>query len=128
MAQQGATPPAGQLNGQSHGATPRPRQKAAIMASRHSRKPRLGHALPHDPFNAIVAPPRVQENPVAFECRCTQIVQLQTAAGEVVTSWLVLGEVVDMSAPEAGCLLPHNGRRLTAPWNEVQASIHLTPA
>ncbi len=42
----------------------------------------------------LVAPPRVRESPVSFECRCTQIVQLQTAAGSTVPSWLVLGEVV----------------------------------
>jgi flavin reductase (DIM6/NTAB) family NADH-FMN oxidoreductase RutF len=42
----------------------------------------------------LVAPPRVLESPVSFECCCTQIVQLQTAAGSTVPSWLVLGEVV----------------------------------
>lgn len=42
----------------------------------------------------IVAVPRVAESPVAFECRATQILQLRTAAGDTVPSWLVLGEVV----------------------------------
>ncbi len=42
----------------------------------------------------LVNVPRVAESPVSFECRCTQIVQLQTASGEVVPTWLVLGEVV----------------------------------
>ena len=42
----------------------------------------------------MVAPPRVLETPVAFECRCSQILQLQGADGQPVTSWLVLGEVV----------------------------------
>jgi len=37
---------------------------------------------------------RVAESPVTFECKVTQIVQLQTAAGAAVPSWLVLGEVV----------------------------------
>jgi flavin reductase (DIM6/NTAB) family NADH-FMN oxidoreductase RutF len=126
----------------------------------HFYEPRLGHGLPHDPFNAIVGPrpigwiashsatgalnnieqtrefvwnlatrdlaeamnqtcqavppevsefalagltpapsrvvavPRVQESPVSFECRCTQIVQLQAASGEQISTWLVLGEVV----------------------------------
>jgi flavin reductase (DIM6/NTAB) family NADH-FMN oxidoreductase RutF/LAS superfamily LD-carboxypeptidase LdcB len=41
-----------------------------------------------------IAAPRVAESPVTFECRVTQIVQLQTAAGATVPSWLVLGEVV----------------------------------
>ena len=42
----------------------------------------------------VVAVPRVQESPVSFECRCTQIVQLQAASGEQISTWLVLGEVV----------------------------------
>jgi flavin reductase (DIM6/NTAB) family NADH-FMN oxidoreductase RutF len=44
--------------------------------------------------STLVSPPRVTGSPVSFECRCTQIVQLQTAAGDKVPSWLVLGEVV----------------------------------
>jgi len=42
----------------------------------------------------VVAVPRVQESPVAFECRLTQIVQLQGADGTLVDTWLTLGEVV----------------------------------
>lgn len=42
----------------------------------------------------LVAAPRVMESPVSFECRRTQILQLQSAAGEAVPTWLVLGEVV----------------------------------
>ena len=42
----------------------------------------------------VVAVPRVQESPVSFECRCTQIVQLQAASGAQISTWLVLGEVV----------------------------------
>ena len=41
-----------------------------------------------------VAPARVAESPVNFECRVTQIVQLKTAAGVDVPSWMVFGEVV----------------------------------
>ena len=41
-----------------------------------------------------VAPARVAESPVNFECKVTQIVQLKTAAGEDVPSWMVFGEVV----------------------------------
>ena len=41
-----------------------------------------------------VRPPRVAESPVTFECRCTQVVQLQGIDGEKVPTWLVLGEVV----------------------------------
>ena len=42
----------------------------------------------------LVSAPRVEESPVSFECRCTQIVQLQSANGALVPTWLVLGEVV----------------------------------
>jgi flavin reductase (DIM6/NTAB) family NADH-FMN oxidoreductase RutF len=42
----------------------------------------------------LISPPRVSESPVSFECRCTGIVQLQSASGEKLTTWLVLGEVV----------------------------------
>lgn len=41
-----------------------------------------------------IAAPRVAETPVSFECRVTQVLQLSTAAGETVPTWLVLGEVV----------------------------------
>ena len=42
----------------------------------------------------LVAVPRILESPVAFECRTSQIVQLQGANGDKVATWLVLGEVV----------------------------------
>jgi flavin reductase (DIM6/NTAB) family NADH-FMN oxidoreductase RutF len=42
----------------------------------------------------IVSVPRVKETPVAFECKVTQIIQLQRADKEVVPSWLIMGEVV----------------------------------
>jgi hypothetical protein len=38
--------------------------------------------------------PRVLESPVAFECRLTQIVQLQTAAHEPISTFVTFGEVV----------------------------------
>lgn len=38
--------------------------------------------------------PRVAETPVSFECRRTQVLQLQGANGDKVATWLVLGEVV----------------------------------
>ena len=41
-----------------------------------------------------IAAPRVAESPVSFECRVTQVLQLQTAQGQSVPTWLVLGEVV----------------------------------
>ena len=42
----------------------------------------------------LIAVPRVAESPVSFECRCTQIIQLQCANGQKVKAWLILGEVV----------------------------------
>ncbi|WP_277960782.1 flavin reductase family protein [Pseudomonas sp. RIT-To-2] len=42
----------------------------------------------------VIAVPRVQESPVSFECKVTQIIQLQRADKQVVPSWLILGEVV----------------------------------
>lgn len=41
-----------------------------------------------------IAAPRVAESPVSFECRLTQIVQLEDVDGARVQSWLVLGQVV----------------------------------
>lgn len=49
----------------------------------------------------IVSVPRVAEAPVSFECRMTQIVQLQRADGTKVESWLVLGEVVGVHIDRA---------------------------
>lgn len=42
----------------------------------------------------LVNVPRVGESPVAFECKLTQIIQLQGADGVAVPTWLTLGEVV----------------------------------
>jgi flavin reductase (DIM6/NTAB) family NADH-FMN oxidoreductase RutF len=41
-----------------------------------------------------VRPPGVGQSPVTFECKVTQIVQLQTTQQTPVSSWLVLGEAV----------------------------------
>jgi hypothetical protein len=38
--------------------------------------------------------PRVAESPVSFECKLTQILQLQGVDGVKVPTWLILGEVV----------------------------------
>jgi len=48
-----------------------------------------------------IAAPRVAASPVSFECRCTQIVQLQRADGAAVPTWLVLGEVVGVHIDRA---------------------------
>ncbi|NBA94737.1 flavin reductase family protein [Pseudomonas sp. R5(2019)] len=52
----------------------------------------LSHLTPM--ASRVVAVPRVLESPVSFECKVTQIVQLQRADQELVPSWLILGEVV----------------------------------
>ena len=44
--------------------------------------------------SVLISAPRVGETGVSFECRCTQIVQLQTESGGKVATWLVLGQVV----------------------------------
>jgi flavin reductase (DIM6/NTAB) family NADH-FMN oxidoreductase RutF len=42
----------------------------------------------------LVAADRVAESPVNFECKLSQCIQLQSAAGEKIDTWLVMGEVV----------------------------------
>jgi flavin reductase (DIM6/NTAB) family NADH-FMN oxidoreductase RutF len=49
----------------------------------------------------IVAVPRVAESPVSFECKLTQIVQLQGADGKKAQAWLTLGEVVAVHIDKA---------------------------
>lgn len=49
----------------------------------------------------VVAVPRVLESPVSFECKVTQIIQLQGADKTPVPSWLVLGEVVAVHIAKA---------------------------
>lgn len=47
-----------------------------------------------------IAAPRVAASPVSFECRLTQLVRLQSAQGEPIDTWLVLGEVVGVHIRE----------------------------
>ena len=42
----------------------------------------------------LIGVPRVAESPVSFECRLTQIIQLQRHDQSLVPTWLILGEVV----------------------------------
>ncbi len=42
----------------------------------------------------LVAAPRVAESPVHFECKVADIVQLKGYMGDLVKTWLVIGEVV----------------------------------
>jgi flavin reductase (DIM6/NTAB) family NADH-FMN oxidoreductase RutF len=49
----------------------------------------------------VVDVPLVEQSPVRFECRCTQIIQLKTIDGDAVQTWLVLGEVVGVHIDKA---------------------------
>ena len=49
----------------------------------------------------LVNVPRVAESPVAFECRLTQILQLQGANGEKAQAWVTFGEVVAVHIDKA---------------------------
>jgi flavin reductase (DIM6/NTAB) family NADH-FMN oxidoreductase RutF len=49
----------------------------------------------------VIAVPRVQESPVSFECKVTQIIQLQRADKQLVPSWLIMGEVVAVHIAKA---------------------------
>ena len=60
----------------------------------------------------VISAPRVAESPVSFECRVTQIVQLQGANGAPVEAWLTLGEVVAVHIDK--CLLLTDGVYHTA--------------
>ncbi|MEX9251994.1 flavin reductase family protein [Pseudenterobacter timonensis] len=68
-------------------------------------------SLPHDEdeftfagltpvASRVVAPPRVAESPVNFECRLSQCIQLTGADGAPIDTWLVLGEVVGVHIHE----------------------------
>jgi flavin reductase (DIM6/NTAB) family NADH-FMN oxidoreductase RutF len=49
----------------------------------------------------LVNVPRVKESPVSFECKLTQIIQLQGKEGNKVQAWLTLGEVIAVHIDKA---------------------------
>lgn len=49
----------------------------------------------------IISVPRVKESPVSFECRLSQVIQLQGADGQKVDTWMILGEVVGVHIDSA---------------------------
>ena len=49
----------------------------------------------------LVKAPRVGESPVSFECKVSQIIQLQGADGKMANAWLTLGEVVAVHIDKA---------------------------
>ena len=61
----------------------------------------------------VVNVPRVAESPVSFECKVTQIIQLQGADGKKAKAWLTLGEVVAVhidKSHDQGRRLPDRAR------------------
>jgi len=59
----------------------------------------------------LVAPPRVLESPVAFECKVTQILRLKGANQVDIDTWMVFGEVVAVHIDD---ILIENGVYQTA--------------
>lgn len=51
----------------------------------------------------LIDVPLVAASPVSFECRMTQMVQLRTAAGDDIETWLTLGEVIKVHI-DADCI------------------------
>ena len=49
----------------------------------------------------LVNAPRVAQSPVNFECRLSQCIQLTSADGAAIDTWLVLGEVVGIHIAES---------------------------
>ena len=49
----------------------------------------------------LVAPPRVAESPVAFECRLTQLIRLETKEKRPLDQWLVIGEAIGIHIDRA---------------------------
>jgi flavin reductase (DIM6/NTAB) family NADH-FMN oxidoreductase RutF len=48
----------------------------------------------------LLSVPRVLESPVSFECRCTQILQMQNLQGDKVDTWMVFGQVIGVHIDE----------------------------
>jgi flavin reductase (DIM6/NTAB) family NADH-FMN oxidoreductase RutF len=59
----------------------------------------------------LVRPDRVADSPVTFECRVTQIVQLQTKEQRALDQWLVIGEAVGIHIHKS---MLHDGEYQTA--------------
>jgi flavin reductase (DIM6/NTAB) family NADH-FMN oxidoreductase RutF len=49
----------------------------------------------------LVAAPRVAGSPVQFECRLTQLIQLETKEGRALDQWLVIGEAIGIHIDKA---------------------------
>lgn len=60
--------------------------------------------------------PRVAESPVSMECRLIEVVQLKTASGVPLDTWLVLGEVIGVHIDDS---LIENGIYKTVAGNPL---------
>jgi flavin reductase (DIM6/NTAB) family NADH-FMN oxidoreductase RutF len=49
----------------------------------------------------VIAVPRVADSPVSFECRVTQLIQLEGVDGAKVDTWMTFGEVVAVHISKA---------------------------
>ena len=49
----------------------------------------------------LVGADRIEESPVSFECRLSQIVQLRAADNQILGAWMVFGEVVAVHIDES---------------------------
>ena len=79
----------------------RPLAEAMNLTSATIEGDEFAHAGLEAAPSRLVAAPRVAASPVAFECRCTQIVQLLTKEGAETDQWLVIGEAVGIHIDRA---------------------------
>ena len=66
--------------------------------------------------STLIAPPRVAESKVSFECKLTQTIQLENASGDKLSSWLTLGEVIYVHIAEE---FLENGIYMTTKANPI---------
>lgn len=72
----------------------RPLAEAMNASSTNAKQDEFALAGLEATPSRLVAPPRVTASPVAFECKLTQLIRLQTKEGRELDQWLVLGEAV----------------------------------
>jgi flavin reductase (DIM6/NTAB) family NADH-FMN oxidoreductase RutF len=72
----------------------RPLAEAMNASATDLKADEFDHARIDAAPSRLVAPPRVAASPVAFECKLTQLIRLETKEGRELDQWLVLGEAV----------------------------------
>ena len=65
--------------------------------------------------SSLVKPDRVAGSPVQFECRLTQLIQLETKEGRALDQWLVIGEAIGIHIDRALSGRRHLSDRPAAP-------------